>query len=71
MSALLAIEELGEASAVADRAVATVVCTVLASVVLHGLTARPGGRRYVQREQQIDAAGAPAARPRALLRGSE
>jgi hypothetical protein len=37
---------------------------VLLSVVLHGLTAGPGGRRYVQREQDHDTeASAPRARP--------
>jgi NhaP-type Na+/H+ or K+/H+ antiporter len=49
--ALLAIEQLGETSLEVRRAVATVGLTVLLSVVLHGITARPGGRRYVQSEQ--------------------
>ena len=49
--ALLAIEELGQTTPEVRRAVATVGLTVLLSVVLHGLTARPGGRRYVQSEQ--------------------
>jgi sodium/hydrogen antiporter len=48
--ALLAIEELGETSPDVRRAIATVGLTVLLSVVLHGITARPGGRRYVQSE---------------------
>jgi sodium/hydrogen antiporter len=62
--ALLAIEELGESSAVVGRAIAAVALTVLLSVVLHGLSAGPGGRRYVQREQSADdGAGAPRARP--------
>ena len=52
--ALLAIEELGETLPEVDRAVATVVLTVALSVVLHGITARPGGRRYVELEQQPD-----------------
>lgn len=60
--ALLAIEELGPSSAVADRAVGAVALTVLASVVLHGVTAGPGGRRYVQREEH-EAAGPIVARP--------
>jgi sodium/hydrogen antiporter len=49
--ALLAIEELGETSLEVGRAVAAVTLTVLLSVVLHGITARRGGRRYVQSEQ--------------------
>ena len=49
--ALLAIEELGPTAPEVRRAVATVAWTVLLSVVLHGITARPGGRRYVQSEQ--------------------
>lgn len=67
--ALLAIEELGETSPVVGQAVAAVTLTVLSSVVLHGITAGPGGRRYIQREQRD--AGAKAepglrARPTAL-----
>lgn len=46
--ALLAIEELGETSAVADRAVGAVALTVMMSVLLHGATAGPGGRIYVE-----------------------
>ena len=54
--ALLAIEELGETSPSADRAVATVALTVLLSVLLHGITAAPGARHYVHREEQdVDA----------------
>lgn len=49
--ATLAIEALGEASQLADRAVAAVALTVLFSVVLHGITAGPGGRRYVRASQ--------------------
>ena len=45
--ALLAIEELGE-GALVERAVAAVALTVLLSVVLHGVTAGPLGRRYVR-----------------------
>ncbi len=48
--ALLAIEELGETSPYVVTAIATVALTVLLSVVLHGITAGPGGRQYVQRE---------------------
>jgi NhaP-type Na+/H+ or K+/H+ antiporter len=65
--ALLAIEELGETSPEVGRAVATVALTVLLSVVLHGITARPGGRRYVQSEQHRPASEpAPRSRPRTL-----
>jgi NhaP-type Na+/H+ or K+/H+ antiporter len=45
--ALLAIEELGE-GALVERAVAAVSLTVMLSVVLHGVTAGPLGRRYVR-----------------------
>jgi len=45
--ALLAIEELGE-GVLFDRAVAAVALTVMLSVVLHGVTAGPLGRRYVR-----------------------
>jgi sodium/hydrogen antiporter len=48
--ALLAIEELGTGSAEVVTAVATVTLTVLFSVFLHGITAGPGGRQYVQHE---------------------
>jgi sodium/hydrogen antiporter len=62
--ALLAVEELGDTSDVVGRAIAAVALTVLLSVVLHGLSAGPGGRRYVQREQDDDTeASAPRARP--------
>jgi sodium/hydrogen antiporter len=65
--ALLAIEELGETSPEVGRAVAAVALTVLLSVVLHGITARPGGRRYVQSEQNKPASEpAPRSRPRTL-----
>jgi NhaP-type Na+/H+ or K+/H+ antiporter len=63
--ALLAIEELGETSPLANQAVAAVALTVLLSVVLHGITAGPGGRRYVQRERS-DSEGALRARPSVL-----
>jgi sodium/hydrogen antiporter len=62
--ALLAVEELGETSAIVGRAIAALALTVLLSVVLHGLSAGPGGRRYVQREQaHVTGASAPRARP--------
>lgn len=51
--ALLAIEQLGE-SEVVERAVAAVSLTVLLSVVLHGISAGPLGRRYVRSEQAED-----------------
>jgi NhaP-type Na+/H+ or K+/H+ antiporter len=67
--ALLALEELGDTIPDVQRAVATVGLTVLLSVVLHGLTARPGGRRYVQSEQHRPTSEpAPRTRPRALAR---
>ena len=64
--ALLAIEELGETAPEVRRAVATVALTVLLSVVLHGITARPGGRRYVQSEQHTRWSGhrSPQSAPR-------
>jgi sodium/hydrogen antiporter len=48
--ALLAVEELGQASPDVQQAVAAVSLTVLLSVVLHGVTAGPAGRRYAQIE---------------------
>jgi sodium/hydrogen antiporter len=62
--ALLAVEELGETSPLVGQAVAAVALTVLLSVVLHGITAGPGGRRYVQREQ-ADTEAPTEAGPRA------
>jgi sodium/hydrogen antiporter len=59
--ALLAAEELGTSSPVVGQAVAAVALTVLLSVILHGISAGPGGRRYVQRENAI---GATALRAR-------
>ena len=50
--ALLAVEELGQTSPVVQQAVAAVSLTVLLSVVLHGISGGPGGRRYVQIEEQ-------------------
>ena len=65
--ALLAIEELGETTPAVRRAVATVALTVLLSVVLHGLTARRGGRRYVQSEEHRPGTeAAPRSRPSTL-----
>jgi sodium/hydrogen antiporter len=48
--ALLAVEELGQASPAVQQAVAAVSLTVLLSVVLHGVSAAPAGRRYAQIE---------------------
>ena len=50
--ALLAVEELGQTSPAVQTAVAAVSLTVLLSVVLHGVTAGPCGRRYVQIEDR-------------------
>jgi NhaP-type Na+/H+ or K+/H+ antiporter len=65
--ALLAIEELGDTDDTARLAVAAVAMTVAASVLLHGLTAGPGGRRYVQLEHPDPATG-PQSRPVALTK---
>lgn len=48
--AMLAVEELGGVVPESDRAVGAIVLTVLLSAVLHGVTARPGGRAYLRRE---------------------
>lgn len=63
--ALLAIEELGEGDEATTLAVSAVALTVAASILLHGLTAGPGGRRYVQLEQ-ADRTTGPRARSGAL-----
>jgi sodium/hydrogen antiporter len=65
--AVLAIEELGEADEATNLAVAAVALTVALSILLHGLTAGPGGRRYVQSEQADQTTG-PRARPSILSR---
>jgi len=57
--ALLAIEELGE-GALVERAVSAVALTVMMSVVLHGVTAGPLGRRYVRLSQADTGARADA-----------
>lgn len=62
--AVLAVEELGEGNAVTDHAIGAIVLTVLLSVVLHGITAGPGGRAYVRRELHPDAETMPAPRAR-------
>lgn len=65
--ALLAIEELGESSPATSRVVATVAITVLLSVVLHGITALPGGRLYLQSEETAST-DRPRARTSAFIR---
>ena len=45
---LLAIEDLGDDSLPVQQAVSAVTLTILLSILLHGITAGPGGRRYVQ-----------------------
>jgi NhaP-type Na+/H+ or K+/H+ antiporter len=55
--ALLAIEELGETDEATRLAIAAVALTVAASILLHGLTAGPGGRRYVQLEHADPTSG--------------
>lgn len=57
--ALLAIEELGETHE--TTTIAAVALTVATSILLHGLSAGPGGRRYLQRERPDPATG-PRAR---------
>ena len=62
--ALLAVEELGEASSMGE-AIAVVALTVLMSVVLHGVSAGPFGSRYVRAEAhqpESEEAEAPRAR---------
>ena len=58
---LLAVEELGESPAV-GQAIAAVCLTVLLSVVLHGVSAGPLGRRYVLLESAEDDEPGPVAR---------
>jgi len=65
--ALLAIEDLGGTSPAVNTAVATVALTVLLSVVLHGITAGPGGRRYIQHEHEgAGSEHSPRTRPSSL-----
>ena len=59
--ALLAVEELGETSAVAPS-IAAVALTVLLSVVLHGITAGPFGARYARFEAEESEVPAPRSR---------
>jgi NhaP-type Na+/H+ or K+/H+ antiporter len=64
--ALLAIEELGETLPEVHRAVAAVVLTVTLSVVLHGISARSGGLRYIRSEQRLADGQVPNSRHRFL-----
>jgi sodium/hydrogen antiporter len=59
--ALLAVEELGE-SEVVGQCIAIVALTVLLSVVAHGVSAGPLGRRYVEAESDDGAVEAPRSR---------
>jgi len=59
--ALLAVEELGETSAVVP-AIAAVSLTVLLSVVLHGISAGPFGARYVRFERPEESLPGPRSR---------
>jgi NhaP-type Na+/H+ or K+/H+ antiporter len=66
--ALLALEELGTSSDIVRQAVAVVALTVLFSVVLHGITAGPAGRRFIQRDKvDTGESSAPRARPSSLI----
>ena len=59
--AILAVEELGE-SEVVRQSIAIVALTVLLSVVAHGVSAGPLGRRYVESESEDEAVEAPRTR---------
>jgi len=65
--ALLAVEALGEGAPEVRRAVAAVSLTVLASVMLHGVTASPGARRFLQ-DEHASPRHAPTSRGRGFLR---
>ena len=67
--ALLAIEALGELDPAVDLAVSAVALTVTASILLHGITAGPGGRRYVALENADPSIG-PRARRSYLTRSA-
>jgi NhaP-type Na+/H+ or K+/H+ antiporter len=60
--ALLALEELGTSSELVRQAVAVVALTVSLSVALHGITAGPAGRRFVQTESVDVGEAGPRAR---------
>ncbi|MER7251259.1 cation:proton antiporter [Kribbella sp. NPDC000426] len=64
--ALLAVEQLPTIPVV-ERAVAVVALTVFLSVVLHGVTAGPLGRRYVHLEQAEDTQDAGPRSRRAVV----
>lgn len=64
--AVLALEELG---GLAEEAVAVVALTILFSVVLHGVTAAPAGRRYGQKVAAPSSTEVVRARPRLMGRG--
>jgi len=67
--ALLALEELGTDHEVVGQAVAVVALTVLLSVVLHGITAGPAGRRFVQTDSvEVGNSSRPRARPSGVQR---
>lgn len=55
--------KLGDTDETVMVAIAAVALTVAASILLHGLTAGSGGRRYVQRERRP--ADRPSSPPRA------
>lgn len=59
---LLAVEELGVSSPAVTETVAAAVLTVVLSVVLHGITAGPGGRSYVHHEHAQTETPPPARR---------
>lgn len=65
--ALLAVEALGEGSDDTRRAVAAVSLTVLMSVVLHGVTASPGARRFLH-DEHASSRHAPTSRGKGFLR---
>jgi NhaP-type Na+/H+ or K+/H+ antiporter len=65
---LLALEELGLGEET-KTAVGAVALTVALSVLLHGVTAGPGGRAYVRRESAEQGAS-PRARPSAFAPAS-
>jgi NhaP-type Na+/H+ or K+/H+ antiporter len=68
--ALLAIEVLGEGEPTSQEAIAAVAMTVLLSVLLHGVTAGPGGNRYSTEGAAAtsdDDATQPLARPSHVL----
>ncbi len=63
--ALLAIEQLGASGAV-DAAVSVVTLTVILSVIAHGVSAGPLGRRFERRRNEAtEPRDAPRARRRA------